>query len=79
MYTSLTVSIDRFKTSYNSLQYNMDKHVKFMPDGTFEIQFWHNGLIGNFKSADVVDMVKRNGDGMKVSSASIKLSAVYDN
>lgn len=78
-YTSLTVSIDRFKTSHNSLQYNMDKYVKFMSDAEHEIQFWHNGLIGNFKSADVVDIVKRNGEGLKVSSKGIKIGEVYNN
>lgn len=78
-YTSLTVSIDRFKTSHNSLQYNMDKYVKFMSDSEHEVQFWHNGLIGNFKSADVVDIVKRNGEGLKVSSKGIKIGEVYNN
>lgn len=78
-YTSLTVSIDRFKTSHNSLQYNMDKYVKFMSDAEHEVQFWHNGLIGNFKSADVVDIVKRNGEGLKVSSKGIKIGEVYNN
>ena len=78
-YTSLTVSIDRFKTSHNSLQYNMDKYIKFMSDGTHKVQFWHNGLIGNLKSADVLEMVKRNGDGLNVGAAGIELGVVYNN
>ena len=48
-YTSLTVSIDRFKTSHNSLQYNMDKYIKFVSDQEREVQFWHNGLIGRYR------------------------------
>ena len=78
-YTSLTVSIDRFKTSHNSLQYNMDKYIKFVSDQEREVQFWHNGLIGNLKSADVVNMVKDNGDGLKVSAEGIELGKVYNN
>ena len=78
-YTSLIVSIDRFKTSHNSLQYNMDKYVQFIPGEKSEVQFFHNGLIGNFKSADVVDIVKHNGDGLKVSTEGIKIGKVYNN
>ena len=78
-YTSLIVSIDRFKTSHNSLQYNMDKYVQFIPGEKSEVQFFHNGLIGNFKSADVMDIVKRNGHGLKVSTEGIKIGKVYNN
>ena len=54
-YTSLTVSIDRFKVSHNSLQYNIDRFVRLSPDG--RATFIHNGQIGGFKSADVIDTV----------------------
>lgn len=40
-YTSLVVSIDRFKTSHNSLQYNVDKYAKVHPGGGF-MEFTHN-------------------------------------
>lgn len=73
-YTSLTVAIDRFKTSHNSLQYNMDKFVKLLPDGV--AHFFHNGKISSFKSADVMDMVLLNGDGLKVSSSGIELGTI---
>ena len=36
-------------------------------------------MIGNLKSADVVNMVKNNGDGLKVSAAGIELGKVYNN
>lgn len=70
-YTSLTVAIDRFKTSHNSLQYNVDRFVKIEQNGT--ARFSHNGQISNLKSAEVVDMVLRYGDGIKTSSLGIEL------
>ncbi len=70
-YTSLTVAIDRFKTSHNSLQYNVDRFVKIEQNGT--ARFSHNGQISNLKSAEVVDRVLRYGDGIKTSSLGIEL------
>lgn len=40
------VSIDRLKTSHNSLQYNVDKYAQFSPDGI--VKFTHNGKIMPF-------------------------------
>lgn len=73
-YTSLTVAIDRFKTSHNSLQYHVDKFVKLSPNGI--AYFLHNGQISGFKSADVMNMVLLNGDGLKVDSQGIKLGTI---
>ena len=47
-YTSMTVAIERFKTSHNSLQYNVDRFVKLLPDG--KAAFLHNGQISSMKS-----------------------------
>ena len=54
-YTSLTVAIDRFKTSHNSLQYNVDRFVRLQSDG--KAHFINNGQISNLKSADVTNSV----------------------
>lgn len=73
-YTSLTVAIDSFKTSHNSLQYNMDRYVKLLSSD--RAHFTHNGQISSFKNADVIDMVQRNGDGLVVNSSGIELGVV---
>lgn len=73
-YTSLTVAIDRFKTSHNSLQYNVDRFVIILPDGT--AHFLHNGQISGLKNKDVLDMVLMNGDGLKVCSSGISLGTI---
>lgn len=73
-YTSLTVAIDRFKTSHNSLQYNVDRFVK-LPSGG-KAYFLHNGQISNFKNIDVMNMVSLNGDGLIVSSSGIELGII---
>lgn len=73
-YTSLTVAIDRFKTSHNSLQYNVDRFVRLLPGG--QACFSHNGQISSFKKADVVNMVSLNGDGLTVGSFGIELGAI---
>ena len=65
------MSIDRFKTSHNSLQYNIDRFTKILPDG--QIEFLHNGQISSFKSAAVIDMVDKNGDGLSVCSSTIHI------
>ena len=75
-YTSLVVSIDRFKTSHNSLQYNVDKYAKIHPDSGL-MEFTHNGQIGSYKSADVVDKVKKYGDCLIVSDAGISLGVLH--
>lgn len=75
-YTSLVVSIDRFKTSHNSLQYNVDKYAKVYPGGGL-MEFTHNGQIGSYKSADVVDKVKKYGDCLIVSDAGISLGVLH--
>ena len=74
-YTSLTVSIDRFKVSHNSLQYNIDRFVRLSPDG--RATFIHNGQIGGFKSADVIETVSLYGDGLNVDSSGIHIGTVF--
>lgn len=73
-YTSLTVAIDRFKTSHNSLQYNVDRFVEIKQNG--KARFIHNGQISNLKSAEVAEMVLKYGDGVKVSSLGIELGQI---
>lgn len=73
-YTSLTVAIDRFKTSHNSLQYNVDRFVKLLPGGM--VCFLHNGQISNFKNVDVMNMVSSNGNGLIVNSSGIELGTI---
>ena len=76
-YTSLVVSIDRFKTSHNSLQYNIDRYAKVKPDG--HIEFLHNGQISGIKSSEVLNRVLTYGDGLKVDGNKINLGTVrYD-
>ncbi len=41
--------------------------------------FYHNRQIGNYKSADVVNMVKKNGDGLSVSSSVIYIGEIQTN
>lgn len=74
-YTSLVVSIDRFKTSHNSLQYNVDTYAKVHPGSLME--FTHNGKIGSLKSTDVIDKVKKYGDCLIVSDTGIKLGMLH--
>lgn len=73
-YTSLVVGIDRFKTSHNSLQYNVDRYVKVSSDG--KAHFIHNGQISNHKSTDVVNMIIENGDGVTISALGIELGNI---
>lgn len=58
----MTVAIDRFKTSHNSLQYNVDRFVKLLSDG--KAVFLHNGHISSMKSNEIVAVVSRHGDGI---------------
>lgn len=76
-YTSLTVAIDRFKTSHNSLQYNIDKFVDLSPDGV--ANFTHNGQIGGIKSKEVIETVSMQGDGIKISQQGIFLGTININ
>lgn len=76
-YTSFTVAIDRFKTSHNSLQYNMDRFVKLMPDG--KVKFVHNGQISGLKSADVIATIMANGDGLETNASEIYLGSIDNN
>lgn len=76
-YTSLTVAIDRFKTSHNSLQYNLDRFTKLLPHNI--AHFSHNGQISSYKSSDVINIVKQNGDGLKVNSSDIELGELNIN
>lgn len=73
-YTSMTVAIDRFKTSHNSLQYNVDRFVKLLPDG--KAVFLHNGQISSMKSDEIVAMVSQHGDGIRVGSTGIELGTI---
>lgn len=73
-YTSMTVAIDRFKTSHNSLQYNVDRFVKLLPDGKAE--FVHNGQISGIKSDEIITMVSRYGDGLQVGTSGIELGII---
>ena len=72
----MVVSIDRFKTSHNSLQYNVDRYAKVHP-GSGRMEFTHNGQIGSYKSADVIDKVKKYGDCLTVSDAAINLGMLH--
>lgn len=70
----MTVAIDRFKTSHNSLQYNVDRFVKLLPDGKAE--FVHNGQISSIKSDEILTMVSRYGDGLQVGTSGIELGII---
>lgn len=73
-YTSLVVSIDRFKTSHNSLQYNVDRYVKYHQDGV--VEFFHNGQIGGYKSSDVINKVRAFGAFLISSERGIELGCL---
>lgn len=73
-YTSLVVSVDKFKTSHNSLQYNVDRFAVVNPSGV--ISFSHNGQIGNYKSSKVIDEVVGYGDGVYVVDDKIMLGEI---
>ena len=70
-YTSRVVSIDKFKTSHNSLQYNVDRFANVRNDG--KICFAHNGQIGGFKSQSVIDKVSQYGCGLQIVNTKIKI------
>lgn len=53
------------------MQYNVDKYAQVSPDGI--VKFTHNGKIGNFKSADVMNKVKKYGDCLNVSDKGVEL------
>ena len=75
-YTSLTVSIDHFKTSHNSLQYNIDRFSKISNNC---ISFLHNGQISGLKSTEVLNAVKEKGEYLKVASSNIYLGDISIN
>lgn len=76
-YTSLTVAIDRFKSSHNSLQYNVDRFVELHAKG--KTIFSHNGYISSMKNEDVLNIVVQQGDGLKVNSSKIILGEIDRN
>lgn len=73
-YTSLTVAIDRFKVSHNSLQYNMDRFIKFKDDDA--VTFLHNGQISSIKSETVKQKVSLNGAGVTLRYEDIVLGTI---
>lgn len=72
-YTSLVVAIDRFKTSHNSLQYNIDRYGKLVGNN---MVFIHNGQIGSFKSSCVVEKVRTVSDRLEVENNYILLGSL---
>ena len=62
-YTSLVVSVDKFKLSHNSLQFNIDEWADF---GKNKISFTHNGRKSGKKNLDVINLVKKYGDGLSI-------------
>lgn len=72
-YTSLVVAIDCFKTSHNSIQYNIDRYGKVNGN---KIVFTHNGQISSFKSAFVVEKVRNVSDRLSISDKSIVLGTL---
>lgn len=59
------------------MQYNVDKYAQVSPDGI--VKFTHNGKIGNFKSADVMNKVKKYGDCLNVSDKGVELGILHIN
>ena len=59
----------------SSMADNMDRFVRLSPHGM--ATFIHNGQIGGFKSADVIETVSLHGDGLKVDSSGIHIGTVY--
>lgn len=76
-YTSLTVAIDSFKKSHNSLQYNMDRFVEIDSQGIGH--FKHNGQISSIKSSEVISVVEKKGEGLKLLSTYILLGNLSTN
>lgn len=76
-YTSLTAAIDRFKSSHNSLQYNVDRFVELYANG--KTVFSHNGQISSMKSEEVLNIVFQHCDGLKVDSSKIVLGEIDRN
>ena len=73
-YTSLVVAIDRFKTSHNSLQYNVDRFTCLSPNK--KIRFTHNGQISNHKNIEILNAISVIGDGLSVDSNVILLGEI---
>lgn len=71
-YTSLVIAVDRFKTSHNSLQYNIDRFSTLTGN---ELLLNHNGRISNYKSADVIDYVSCHGKNVCVVNGRIALGS----
>lgn len=74
-YTSLTVAIDRFKTSHNSLQYNVDRFVEVSIEDS-SAKFIHNGQISGMKSKDVLEQITAEGYQLEVNSSGIELGKI---
>lgn len=55
---------------------NVDRYAKVHP-GSVLMEFTHNGQIGSYKSADVIDKVKKYGDCLTVSDAAINLGMLH--
>lgn len=73
-YTSITVSVDSFKTSHNSLQYNVDSFVEVKSDGM--ISFSHSGRSGNLKNSDMLEKVMQCGELTKVLNGKVELGEI---
>lgn len=73
-YTSLVVAIDRFKTSHNSLQYNVDRFTRFLPNK--KIRFIHNGQISNHKNTEILSAISAIGNNLSVASNVISLGEI---
>ena len=56
-YASLVVAIDRYKTSHNVLQYNVDKYVSVENEN---IYLYHDGKINAHKSNELMNFALEN-------------------
>ena len=71
--TCIVVAIDAFKTSHNSLQYNLDRFAKIEKE---HIRLLHNGQMGNNKAKNVIEYVEQNGENLMIKEEMIDLGTL---
>lgn len=75
-YTSLIVSIDKYKTSHNSLQYNVDKYAIHSANS---LRFIHNGQISSRPAKPLLEYVLSKSENIKHNAEDIDLGQIKIN
>lgn len=74
-YTSLVVSIDKYKISHNILQYNIDRYTIFNDD---KIEFFHNGQISSLPYKPLMEYVSATSENIQYNLGKLYLGELYN-